>query len=97
MPLSRDPAAVGRADAVTFTSSSTVTNFLDAVGPAGIPPTVVTIGPVTSATATRNGLNVTAEAEPHTIDGLIEALVASLARADRDGGAGTDRSRPASS
>ncbi|MCB0978253.1 MAG: uroporphyrinogen-III C-methyltransferase [Acidimicrobiales bacterium] len=71
-------AAVARADAVTFTSSSTVTNLLDAVGDSGIPPVVVTIGPVTSATAVERGLSVTAEADPHTIDALVDALVDSL-------------------
>ncbi|MGZ8763292.1 MAG: uroporphyrinogen-III C-methyltransferase, partial [Acidimicrobiia bacterium] len=53
------PAAVvleqvraGDVDAVTFTSSSTVTNFCDLVGPLPEPgPAVVSIGPVTSATA----------------------------------------------
>ena len=79
-------AAVAAADAVTFTSSSTVTNLLAAVGDGGVPPVVVSIGPVTSRTATERGLSVTAEADPHSIDGLIDALVAALADDDTVGG-----------
>ena len=68
----------GRVDAVTFTSSSTVTNFCDAVGPLEHPPLVVSIGPVTSATARERGLPVDAEASEHTIDGLVARLVETL-------------------
>jgi len=80
------PAAVGpelveriaAADAVTFTSSSTVTNLVDAVGVDRVPPVVASIGPITSATARKLGLEVTAEADPHTTEALLEALVAAL-------------------
>jgi uroporphyrinogen III methyltransferase/synthase len=68
----------GRVDAVTFTSSSTVTNFCDAVGPLEPQPLVVSIGPVTSDTARRRGLRVDAEATEHTIDGLVAALLDAL-------------------
>jgi len=68
----------GAVDAVTFTSSSTVTNFCDLVGPLPEIPAVVSIGPVTSATARARGLTVTTEAAPHTIDGLVAALLATL-------------------
>ncbi len=76
-------AAVSGADAVTFTSSSTVTNFCAAldVDPTrldGVPPVVVSIGPVTSATARERGLKVTAEASDHTIDGVVEAVLGVL-------------------
>jgi uroporphyrinogen III methyltransferase/synthase len=72
----------GGVDAITFTSSSTVDNFCDTVGgPLPDPqPLVVSIGPVTSETARARGLRVDAEANPHTIDGLVEALVRNLAR-----------------
>jgi uroporphyrinogen III methyltransferase/synthase len=76
-----DPAAVarvleGRVDAITFTSSSTVDNFVAAVGPlTGAQPVVVSIGPVTSATVVAQGLRVDAEAEEHTIDGVVAALL----------------------
>ncbi len=80
-----DPAALAQlragVDAITFTSSSTVTNFCDAVGALPEPhPVVVSIGPVTSATARGHGLRVDAEADPHTIEGLVTALVATLRR-----------------
>ena len=73
-------ARVGAADAITFTSSSTVRNFVDAMGGPGpalahVPPVVVCIGPVTAATARELGFLVTAVAEEHTIDGLVNSLV----------------------
>jgi uroporphyrinogen III methyltransferase / synthase len=65
------------ADYVTFTSSSTVRNFVDAVGD-GYPTggRVVTIGPVTSEAARDAGLTVDVEAERHDVDGLVDALLA---------------------
>ena len=58
-----------------FTSSSTVTNFCDLVGELPDPqPFVVSIGPVTSATARDRGLRVDVEADPHTLAGLVAAL-----------------------
>jgi uroporphyrinogen III methyltransferase/synthase len=78
-----DPVAVEAAqsaDYVTFTSSSTVRNLLDAVGdrfPASA--RVVSIGPVTSATARDLGLAVDVEAERHDPSGLVEALLADAA------------------
>ena len=71
----------GEVDALTFTSSSTVTNLLDLLGAIPDPqPLVVSIGPVTSATAVERGLRIDAEAEQHTIDGLITALLERLRR-----------------
>jgi uroporphyrinogen III methyltransferase/synthase len=69
---------IAAADAVTFTSSSTVDHFAAGVGSAPVPATVVSIGPITSATARSHGLAVTAEADPHTIDGLVAAVLAAL-------------------
>ncbi len=86
VPVTPDPATLAQiedADAVTFTSSSTVTNFCQAVGPDRVPPVVASIGPVTSATARDLGLYVDVEASPHTIDGLVDALVVALARTGR--------------
>ncbi len=72
----------GRVDAITFTSSSTVSGFCDLVGPLADPqPRVVSIGPVTSRSAVERGLRVDFEADPHSIDGLVEALLGAL-RAD---------------
>ncbi len=76
-----DPAAVARArvaDAVAFTSSSTVERTVDLLGIDGVPPVIASIGPVTSGAARAAGLDVTAEASPHTLDGLVGALVAAL-------------------
>ena len=70
--------AAGGADAVAFTSSSTVERALELLGPGRMPPVVVTIGPVTSATARSAGLVVAAEARPHTIEGLVDAVVSAL-------------------
>uniref|UniRef100_A0A7C2I2S9 uroporphyrinogen-III C-methyltransferase n=1 Tax=Ammonifex degensii TaxID=42838 RepID=A0A7C2I2S9_9THEO len=74
----REMLAAGAVDAVTFTSSSTVKNFVAAVGEdaAGLlkDVAVASIGPVTSATAMKLGLKVDVEAKRYTIEGLIEAL-----------------------
>jgi uroporphyrinogen III methyltransferase / synthase len=71
-------AAIGTADYVTFTSSSTVRNFVEALGGRdGLPEgtRVVSIGPVTTATARELGVRVDVEATRHDIDGLVRALV----------------------
>ena len=61
-------AALSGADAVTFTSSSTVTGLVELAGPASIPAVVACIGPVTAATARRHGLAVAVEAGEHTVE-----------------------------
>jgi len=68
------------ADYLTFSSSSTVRNFVAAVGDS-IPRAarVVSIGPVTSAAAREAGLAVHVEAERHDIEGLVDALLADAA------------------
>jgi uroporphyrinogen-III synthase len=68
--------ALPRVDMVTFTSSSTVRHFADAVGsrlPPGI--RVACIGPVTAATARDAGLAVDIIAEEYTTQGLVDALI----------------------
>ena len=60
---------------ITFTSSSTVTNFLDAAGADALPPVVAAIGPVTAATARDAGIAVDIVASEHSIDGLVDAIV----------------------
>ena len=71
------------ADYVTFTSSSTVRNLLEALGDR-FPRSarVVSIGPVTSATARELGLEVAVEAERHDPAGVVEALVADAGGAE---------------
>ncbi|MBI3664735.1 MAG: uroporphyrinogen-III C-methyltransferase [Acidobacteria bacterium] len=67
-----------RPDWVVFTSSSTVENFHSLYGPARLQAArVASIGPVTSATARRLGIEVAIEAAEHTIDGLVAAILTS--------------------
>ncbi len=68
-------------DAVTFTSSSTVSNFMsllesqDAVKLLkGV--TIASIGPITSDTARSLGVEPDLEATPYTIPGLVDGLLA---------------------
>ena len=66
-------------DWITFTSSSTVRNFISAFVAAGGREAldgvrIASIGPVTSATLREYGLKVDVEADPHTIDGLVAAI-----------------------
>jgi uroporphyrinogen III methyltransferase / synthase len=77
--------SAGRVDAVTLTSASTVRGFVDAARRAAVDllPPAVCIGPVTAAAARQAGLDVAAEASPHTIEGLVEALERVLG-ADRE-------------
>lgn len=75
-PDSEAIEAALKADYLTFTSSSTVRNFVGAVG--GRAPDrarVVSIGPVTSEAAREAGIRVDVEAERHDVDGLVEALL----------------------
>jgi uroporphyrinogen-III synthase len=68
--------AVRTADAITFTSSSTVLGFLRGARVEDLPPVVGSIGPVTTETANEAGIEVSVEAEVHTSLGLVRALVA---------------------
>jgi uroporphyrinogen III methyltransferase/synthase len=77
-PSAEALAAAAKADAIAFTSSSTVTAWIDAAGPASTPPVVACIGPVTAATAAEHGLAVTVVASEHTVAGLVDAVVAAL-------------------
>ncbi|MDQ3115579.1 MAG: uroporphyrinogen-III C-methyltransferase [Verrucomicrobiota bacterium] len=70
----RSRLAAEGADMITFTSSSTVENFL-ALGlpwPAGME--VASIGPITSKTARDRGLTIGVQATRHDIPGLVEAI-----------------------
>ncbi len=61
---------------VTFTSSSTVKNLLDIAGNAALKGVrIASIGPVTSETLREQGLYVDSQANPYTLDGLIQALL----------------------
>jgi uroporphyrinogen III methyltransferase / synthase len=63
---------------VTFTSSSTVRFVLESGARVPESARVVSIGPVTSATARERGLEVHVEAERHDVDGLVDALTADV-------------------
>jgi uroporphyrinogen III methyltransferase/synthase len=62
------------ADLITFTSSSTVENFLAMKLPWPATLKTASIGPVTSKTMRALGLNVDIEARQHDIPGLIAAI-----------------------
>jgi len=67
-------------DAITFTSSSTVKNFLNVITGTEVPAKLAkvkfaSIGPVTSDTLREYGLPVHAEADEYTMEGLAQALV----------------------
>jgi uroporphyrinogen III methyltransferase / synthase len=78
-----DIEAALSADYLTFTSSSTVRNFMALLDDEGrrraAARRVVSIGPITSDTARAEGLTVHREAEEFTIPGLIAALCAECA------------------
>jgi len=69
----------GQIDAITFTSSSTVDNFVSMVGDEvqklvkGIP--LFSIGPLTSETMVKHQLAIAAEAKPSTLEGLVAAML----------------------
>jgi uroporphyrinogen-III synthase len=70
-------------DAVTFTSSSTVTNFFQLLRDAGFdlaPPGVraLSIGPITSATLREQGWEPAAEADLHDVAGLVQIAIEAL-------------------
>ncbi|MDQ2086955.1 uroporphyrinogen-III C-methyltransferase [Herbivorax sp. ANBcel31] len=69
----------GKIDFITFTSSSTVINFIKAVGRENLDKLsntkVISIGPVTTKTAIENGINVARQADEHTIAGLVTQLI----------------------
>jgi uroporphyrinogen III methyltransferase/synthase len=60
---------------ITFTSSSTVKNWIAVAGRESLKGIkVASIGPITSGTARAAGLTVDIEADPHTIEGLVTAI-----------------------
>lgn len=66
----------GAVDVVVFTSGSTARNLMAlAVGPPHPTTRVVSIGPSTSEVCRSLGLTVDVEADPHDIDGLLQAVV----------------------
>ena len=80
VPETRDVSGARRqlaqdgADLITFTSSSTVENFLALTLPWPKGMRIASIGPITSKTARDHGLTVDVEARRHDIDGLVRAV-----------------------
>jgi len=61
---------------ITFTSSSTVRNFVELAGRAALEGVrVASIGPVTSETLRKCGITVDAEAREYTVEGLVQVLL----------------------
>ncbi|PKN59846.1 MAG: uroporphyrinogen-III C-methyltransferase [Deltaproteobacteria bacterium HGW-Deltaproteobacteria-11] len=68
----------GEVNVITFTSSSTVTNFVEIMGESFILPLnvkIACIGPVTTATAVKAGFRVDIRQEEYTMEGLVQSLV----------------------
>jgi uroporphyrinogen-III synthase len=80
LPAAPDPIGLSElrrgVDAITFTSSSTVRNFIALVGQGDISPDTVIacIGPITANTARELGLRVDVVATEYTMAGLVQAL-----------------------
>jgi uroporphyrinogen III methyltransferase/synthase len=74
---------LSQADAITFTSSSTVRHFVRAVGgPDALQgPVIACIGPITAATCRELGITPDVVAGEYTVDGLVRALVEHFAGA----------------
>ena len=61
---------------ITFTSSSTVNNFVSIAGREALEGIrIASIGPITSNTLHEHGLHIDVEARPHTTAGIIEAIL----------------------
>ena len=75
----------------TFTSGSTVHNLMQILKEAGhdfpADTKIAVIGPVTAAAVREYGLTITAEANPHTINDMVEAMVMETIK-DRSGNHG---------
>ncbi|WP_338032345.1 uroporphyrinogen-III C-methyltransferase [Desulfobulbus rhabdoformis] len=79
----RDQLEAGSVDMITFTSSSTVSNFLSMLGAADGQELqrllnnvrIAAIGPITAETVRDNGLSVDIQPERYTIDDMVQAIV----------------------
>jgi uroporphyrinogen III methyltransferase/synthase len=69
----------GKVDLITFTSSSTVTNFVNIIGAGNVEKLaeakIACIGPITADTAKNKGFKVDLIAPEYTIAGLIEVIL----------------------
>jgi uroporphyrinogen-III synthase len=74
---------------VTFTSASTVTNFVEILRNCGLENQIgkisgYSIGPATSKKANELGVRIMAESNPHTIEALTETIVYHLKEQKHD-------------
>jgi uroporphyrinogen III methyltransferase/synthase len=77
LPQHASDILAGRPDCITFTSSSTVRNLVEAVGIGALRGiAVASIGPVTTQTARDLGIAVTAQAKVFNVEGLVAAVLA---------------------
>lgn len=79
-PEAAEYLSQGRIDVIAFTSSSTVSYFLEAMAPYGGAALlgnvrIACIGPITAQTAKAHGLHPDIVAEEYTVEGLMEALI----------------------
>ena len=70
----RELIASGKIDLVTFTSSSTVTNFCEMIDTSGKGIRAAAIGPITAAVAQQRGFEVVVRPRKYTIEALTEAI-----------------------
>lgn len=74
-----DKLAAGEIELVTFTSSSTVTNLLELLGPQGAElikhAKVACIGPITGGTCLEHGITPDVISEEYTIKGMTQAII----------------------
>lgn len=76
LPSAQKPTWPDGVDWVTFTSSSTVKNFLALAGPEALRMVkTASIGPVTSDTLRQHGFTPTVEASPYTTQGVLDAIL----------------------
>lgn len=79
-----DARLAGREVALTFTSPSTVRNFVRSWGGSVAGARVVVIGPTTAEAAEAAGMEVSAVAEESTTAGLVRAVIHAFESADRN-------------
>ena len=68
----------GDVDVITFTSSSTVTNYVEIMGADYVLPPhikIACIGPITAATAKKAGFAIDITQDEYTMDGLVHSLI----------------------
>jgi len=80
----RELIASGAIDLVTFTSSSTVTNFCDLIGAPAKGLKAAAIGPITAATAQDRGLEVVVRPGKYTVSALTAAIAEYYGSAKRE-------------